>query len=62
MDLENCSEEEIKETRAEFTFIRTRISLYVRDVAQPFLGPLAKLGIVLIFTVFLLVEETDGTR
>jgi predicted PurR-regulated permease PerM len=33
--------------------------LYVRDVAQPFLGPLAKLGIVLIFTVFLLVEETD---
>lgn len=33
--------------------------LYVRDVTQPFLGPLAKLGIVLIFTVFLLVEETD---
>ena len=33
--------------------------LYMRDVAQPFLGPLAKLGIVLIFTVFLLVEETD---
>jgi predicted PurR-regulated permease PerM len=33
--------------------------LYARDVAQPFLGPLAKLGIVLIFTVFLLVEETD---
>ena len=31
----------------------------MRDVAQPFLGPLAKLGIVLIFTVFLLVEETD---
>jgi predicted PurR-regulated permease PerM len=33
--------------------------IYVRDVAQPFLGPLAKFGIVLIFTVFLLVEETD---
>jgi predicted PurR-regulated permease PerM len=33
--------------------------LYMRDVAQPFLGPLAKLGIVLIFTVFLLVEEAD---
>jgi predicted PurR-regulated permease PerM len=33
--------------------------LYLRDVAQPFLGPLAKLGIVLIFTVFLLVEEAD---
>jgi predicted PurR-regulated permease PerM len=33
--------------------------IYLRDVAQPFLGPLAKLGIVLIFTVFLLVEETD---
>ena len=33
--------------------------LYLRAVAQPFLGPLAKLGIVLIFTVFLLVEEAD---
>ena len=33
--------------------------LYVRDVAQPFLGPLAKFGIVLIFTLFLLVEEAD---
>ncbi len=33
--------------------------IYVRDVAQPFLGPLAKFGIVLIFSVFLLVEEAD---
>jgi predicted PurR-regulated permease PerM len=33
--------------------------LYLRDVAQPFLGPLAECGIVLIFSVFLLVEEAD---
>jgi len=33
--------------------------VYVRDLAQPFLGPLAILGIVLVFTVFLLVEEVD---
>jgi predicted PurR-regulated permease PerM len=33
--------------------------LYLRNVAQPFLGPLAKFGIVLIFTLFLLVEEAD---
>ena len=34
----------------------------VRDVAQPFLGPLAEAGIVLIFTVFLLVEENRCLR
>jgi predicted PurR-regulated permease PerM len=33
--------------------------VYVRDLTQPFLGPLAVLGIVLVFTVFLLVEEVD---
>ena len=33
--------------------------VYVRDLTQPFLGPLAILGIVLVFTVFLLVEEVD---
>ncbi len=32
---------------------------YLRDVSRPFLAPLAKLGIVLVFTVFLLVEESD---
>ena len=32
---------------------------YIRDVTKPFLAPLAKLGIVLVFTVFLLVEERD---
>ena len=32
---------------------------YLRDVTQPFLRPLAILGIVLVFTVFLLVEEAD---
>jgi predicted PurR-regulated permease PerM len=32
---------------------------YVRDLTQPFLAPLAMLGIVLVFTVFLLVEEAD---
>ena len=33
--------------------------VYLRDVVQPLLGPLAKLGIVLVFTIFLLVEQTD---
>ena len=33
--------------------------VYVRDLTQPFLAPLAILGIVLVFTVFLLVEEVD---
>ena len=33
--------------------------VYVRDLTQPFLGPLAILGIVLVFTVFLLVEQVD---
>jgi len=33
--------------------------MYLRDLTQPFLGPLAILGIVLVFTVFLLVEEAD---
>ena len=33
--------------------------LYVRDLLQPFLAPLATLGIVLVFTIFLLVEEAD---
>jgi predicted PurR-regulated permease PerM len=33
--------------------------LYLRDLLRPFLAPLATLGIVLVFTVFLLVEETD---
>ena len=33
--------------------------IYVRDLTQPFLGPLAMLGIVLVFTIFLLVEEAD---
>lgn len=33
--------------------------VYLRDLTQPFLAPLAILGIVLVFTVFLLVEETD---
>lgn len=31
----------------------------LRDVSRPFLAPLAKVGIVLVFTVFLLVEESD---
>ena len=31
----------------------------LRDLVQPFLSPLATLGIVLVFTVFLLVEESD---
>jgi len=33
--------------------------IYVRDVTRPFLAPLAVLGIVLVFTLFLLVEEAD---
>jgi predicted PurR-regulated permease PerM len=32
---------------------------YLRNLTQPFLAPLAVLGIVLIFTVFLLVEQND---
>ena len=32
---------------------------YYRDMTKPFLGPLAELGIILIFTVFLLIEERD---
>lgn len=33
--------------------------VYVRELTAPFLAPLATLGIVLVFTVFLLVEEAD---
>ena len=33
--------------------------VYLRDLTRPFLGPLAVLGIVLVFTLFLLVEEAD---
>ncbi|MDP9115202.1 MAG: AI-2E family transporter, partial [Acidobacteriota bacterium] len=32
---------------------------YLRDITRPFLGPLAILGIVLVFTLFLLVEEAE---
>ncbi len=32
---------------------------YLRDLTQPFLAPLGILGIVLIFTVFLLIEQDD---
>jgi predicted PurR-regulated permease PerM len=32
---------------------------YVREITQPFWGPLAKLGIVLVFTIFLLIEEGE---
>jgi predicted PurR-regulated permease PerM len=32
---------------------------YVRDLIKPFLAPLGVLGIVLIFTVFLLIEQND---
>jgi predicted PurR-regulated permease PerM len=32
---------------------------YVRDLANPFLAPLGVFGIVLIFTVFLLIEQDD---
>jgi predicted PurR-regulated permease PerM/methanogenic corrinoid protein MtbC1 len=35
------------------------VLVYLREVAQPFLRPLALLGIVLVFTIFLLVEEAD---
>ncbi len=33
--------------------------VYLRDLTRPFLGPLAVLGIVLVFTLYLLVEESD---
>jgi predicted PurR-regulated permease PerM len=33
--------------------------VYLRDLTSPFLGPLAVFGIVLVFTLFLLVEEAD---
>ena len=33
--------------------------VYLRDLTRPFLGPLAILGIVRVFTLFLLVEESD---
>ncbi len=33
--------------------------VYLRDLTRPFLGPLAVLAIVLVFTLFLLVEEAD---
>ena len=33
--------------------------VYLRDLTRPFLAPLAVLGIVLVFTLFLLVEEAD---
>jgi predicted PurR-regulated permease PerM len=32
---------------------------YLRELNQPFLAPLATLGIVLIFTIFLLIEQND---
>ena len=32
---------------------------YYRDLTRPFLAPLAELGIILIFTVFLLIEQSD---
>jgi predicted PurR-regulated permease PerM len=32
---------------------------YLRDLTKPFLAPLGMLGIVLIFTVFLLIEQDD---
>jgi predicted PurR-regulated permease PerM len=32
---------------------------YLRDLAQPFLAPLAKLGIVLVLTLYLLIEQVD---
>jgi predicted PurR-regulated permease PerM len=34
---------------------------YIRDLTKPFLGPIATLGIVLIFTIFLLIEQ-DSLR
>ena len=33
--------------------------MYVRDLAEPFLAPLGKFGIVLIFSVFLLIKQND---
>ena len=33
--------------------------VYLRELTQPFLGPLAVLAIVLVFALFLLVEESD---
>jgi predicted PurR-regulated permease PerM len=33
--------------------------IYLRDLIQPFFMPLAILGIVLVFTVFLMAEQTD---
>ncbi len=32
---------------------------YLRDIAQPFLAPIGETGMVLIFTVFLLIEHDD---
>jgi len=32
---------------------------YVRDLARPFLAPLGELGVVLIFTIFLLIKQKD---
>ena len=32
---------------------------YVREMAQPFLGPLATFGIVLIFSIFLMIKHDD---
>jgi predicted PurR-regulated permease PerM len=32
---------------------------YMRDLAKPFLGPLGEFGVVLIFTVFLLIKQKD---
>ncbi len=37
----------------------TTVLQYVRDLAEPFLGPLGVFGIVLIFTVYLLIEQDD---
>jgi predicted PurR-regulated permease PerM len=31
----------------------------MRDLAQPFIGPLGTFGVILIFTVFLLIEKTE---
>lgn len=33
--------------------------IYLRDLVEPAMGPLATLGIVLVFTIFLLIEQTD---
>jgi len=32
---------------------------YLRDVTRPFLAPLEVFGVVLIFTVFLMIEQED---